>query len=72
MIVEYHLRGYYTPNQILACFVLYLKIINTILENHIYASYSKSSKGEKKKKKKKAGQAFLSYESRPSKCCLYQ
>ena len=27
------LRGYYTPNQKLACFVLYLKIINTFLQN---------------------------------------
>ena len=26
---------------------------HTILENHIYVSYSKSSKGEKKRKKKK-------------------
>ena len=29
-------------------------------------------KKKKKKKKKKAGRAFLSYGSRPSKCCLYQ
>ena len=28
------LRGYYTPNQKLACFVLYLKIINTFLKNN--------------------------------------
>ena len=27
-----HLREYCTPNQKLACFVLYLKIINTLLK----------------------------------------
>ena len=42
MIVEYHLRGFCTPNKKLTSFVLYLKIINKILEI-IYASYSKSS-----------------------------
>ena len=36
------LRGYCNPNQRLAYFVLYLKIINTFLKN--YASYSKLSK----------------------------
>ena len=51
-------KGVLHPNQKLACFVLYLKIINTILENHIYASYSKSSKGEKKKKKKSRPSVF--------------
>ena len=39
----YSLRGYYTPNQKLACFVLFLKIINTFLKI-IYAPYSKLSK----------------------------
>ena len=34
------LRGYCTPDQKLACFVLYLKIINIFMKN-IYASYSK-------------------------------
>ena len=29
------LRGYYNPNQKLACFVCYLKIINTFLKNNI-------------------------------------
>ena len=29
------LRGYYTPNQKVACFVLYLKIINTVMKNYI-------------------------------------
>ena len=29
------LRGYYTPNQKLTCFVLYLKIINTFLKNNV-------------------------------------
>ena len=33
--------AYCTPNQKLACFVLYLKIINTFLKDYIYASYSK-------------------------------
>ena len=28
------LRGYCTPNQLLACFVVYLKIINTLLKNN--------------------------------------
>ena len=36
------LQGYCTTNQKLACFVLYLKIINTFLK--IYARYSKLSK----------------------------
>ena len=35
-------RGCYTPNQKLACFVLYVKIINTFLKNN--ASGSKLSK----------------------------
>ena len=46
------LRGYCTPNQKLACFMLYLKIINTFLKI-IYASYSKLSKKLKKKKASK-------------------
>ena len=29
------LRGYYIPNQKLACFVLYLEIIDTILKKNI-------------------------------------
>ena len=37
------LRGTAPPTQKWACFVLYLKIINTILKI-IYASYSKLSK----------------------------
>ena len=37
------LRGNCTPNQKLACFALYLKIINTFWKI-IYASYSKLSK----------------------------
>ena len=32
---QYSLRGYCTPDQKLACFVLYLKIINTSLKNNI-------------------------------------
>ena len=36
------LRGACFPNQKLACFVLYLKIINTFLKRN--ASYSKLSK----------------------------
>ena len=35
------LRGYCTPNQKLACFVLYLKIITTFVKKYIYALYSK-------------------------------
>ena len=40
------LRGYYTPNQELACFVLYLKIINIFFFfwKIIYASQSILSK----------------------------
>ena len=30
--ILYSLRGYYTPNQNLACFVLYLKIINNFMK----------------------------------------
>ena len=42
------LRGYYTPIQKLACFVLYLKIINTFLKiKYITVSYSKLSKNSK-------------------------
>ena len=40
-------RGCYTPNQKLACFVLYLKIINPILKNtciQIHANFSRNSK----------------------------
>ena len=28
--------GYYTLTKILACFVLYLKIVNTFLQNNVY------------------------------------
>ena len=35
IIYMLHLRGYCTPNQKLACFVLYRKIINTFFENKI-------------------------------------
>ena len=38
------LRGHCIPNQKLAYFVLYLKIINTFFKNDIYASHSKLSK----------------------------
>ena len=34
--IAHHSRGYYTPTQKLACFVLYLKIINTFLKNNIF------------------------------------
>ena len=33
-VIMFILRGYYTPNLKLACFVLYLKIINTFLKNN--------------------------------------
>ena len=43
------LKEYYTPNQKLACSVLYFKILNTFSEKWlIYASYSKLSKEVKK------------------------
>ena len=32
IIIEYNLRGNCTSNQKLACFVLYLKIVNTFFE----------------------------------------
>ena len=37
-------KGYCTPNLELACFVCYLKIVNTNLWKIMYASYSKFSK----------------------------
>ena len=33
--IKASLRGYYIPNQKLACFVPYLKIINTFMKNNI-------------------------------------
>ena len=41
-----HLRGFYTPNVKLACFVLYFKIINTSLKNsmHVKANCPRKSK----------------------------
>ena len=41
---EVVLKGELHPIQKLACFVLYLKIINTFFEKIIYASYSKLPK----------------------------
>ena len=32
---ECEIKGYYTPNQKVACFVLYRKIISTLLKNNI-------------------------------------
>ena len=43
----FFLRGHCTPDQKLACFVLYLKVINIFMKN-IYASYSKLSNELKK------------------------
>ena len=43
------LRGYCTPNQKLACFVLYFKIIDTFLKNNICILYSQLLKDLKKK-----------------------
>ena len=40
-------KGYCIPTPKLACFVLFLKIINTFLKNNI-ASYSKLSKETQK------------------------
>ena len=45
-VVGKTLRGYCTPNQKLACFVLYLKIINTFLKI-TYTSYCKLFKALK-------------------------
>ena len=47
------LKGNCTPNQKLACFVLYLKIINSFLKN---VSYSKLSKELKKQTNKQTKQ----------------
>ena len=52
------LRGYCTPNQKLACFVLSLKIINPFLQKIIYASYSKLSKELKNGIKMLEGKRF--------------
>ena len=38
------LKGNWTPDQKLACFVLYLKLSTPFLKKIIYASYSKLSK----------------------------
>ena len=35
-VKSWSFKRYYTPNQTLACFVLYLKIINTFLKKKIY------------------------------------
>ena len=59
------LRGYCTHNKKLACFVLYLKVINTFVKI-TYASYSKLSK------ELKNGIEILCYGSKQSKCCLDQ
>ena len=56
------LRGHCTPNQKLAFFVLYLKIINSFLEKKIiYAFYSKLSKEPKNGIKIEKAEWFLSY-----------
>ena len=41
---EVTLRGYCTPDQKLACFVLYLKIINIFLKNSISSKLAKELK----------------------------
>ena len=53
-----NLRGYYTPDQKLVYFVLYLKIISTFLKM-IYASYTKLSKELKNSIKIWVDQAVL-------------
>ena len=53
------LRGYCTPDQKLACFVLYLKIVNIFLKKTIYACYSKFSKKLKNGIEILVGQAVL-------------
>ena len=52
-------RGHYSPNQNLACFMLYLKIMNTLLKKKIYASYSKLAKELKTGTKIFVGQTIL-------------
>ena len=59
VLKSWSLRGYCAINQELACFVLYLKTINTFLEKIIYASHSKFSNELKNGIGIKAGQAFL-------------
>ena len=56
----HHLRGYSTSYPQLACFVFYLKIIDTFLKDNIgHASYSKLSKELKNSFKILIGQAVL-------------
>ena len=38
------IKVYYTPNQILACFVLNLQIVNTLIWKMMYVSYNKELK----------------------------
>ena len=44
MLNTSYIKGYCTPNQKLACFALYLKIVNTFSCNLMYSSSSKVSK----------------------------
>ena len=62
------LRGYCTSCPKLACFGLYLKIINTL--KNTYASYGKLFKELNNGNESLVGQAF--YGSKQSKCCLDQ
>ena len=44
---KFFIKGYCTPNQKLACFVPYLKIVNTFMKNNNYALHRISSKNSK-------------------------
>ena len=58
IVIASKLRGYCIPNQNLACFVLHLKIINSIFKMR-YAPYTKFSKKLKNGIEIEVGQAVL-------------
>ena len=70
-MTETNLRGYYTSNLKLACFVCCLKIIN-ILRKLIYASLSKMSEELKDGIEILVGQAVFKLWIKQSKYCFDQ
>ena len=65
------LQGQSTPNQKLACFVLYLKIINTFLKNNI-CTLKQIVQGTQNSIENLVDQVVLSYWSKQSKYCFDQ
>ena len=46
-LIDFQLRGYCTPYEKLACFVLYLEIINTLSKNNIICAILEHSMDNK-------------------------